>query len=166
MRGPIVDELWGFSLMLRDLAAAPAAAMSADSDRAKLEEGPQTERDAARYRWLQRRVDIYGFLNMPDDILDAFYDFDGNKLDQAIDAAMSADSDRAKLEEGPQAERDAAKGIKELDLDGLELTPGTTLIGKATKHDGEWRCLANWHGSMVVVALNITAADSDRAKNK
>jgi hypothetical protein len=69
------------------------------------------------------------------------------------------------LTEGPQTERDAAKGIKELDLDGLELTPGTTLIGKAMKHDGEWRCLANWHGSMVVVALNITPADSDRAKD-
>jgi len=75
-------------------ADAVADALSAFAD--TLTEGPQTERDAARYRWLQRRVDIYGFLDMPDDILDALYDFDGNKLDQAIDAAMSADSDRAK----------------------------------------------------------------------
>jgi len=41
-------------------------------------------------------------------------------------------------------------------LNGLEVGP-VTLIGEATWHEDsdEWRCLANWRGALVVVALQI-----------
>lgn len=45
--------------------------------------------------------------------------------------------------------------LNELDVDGQEVKEGIILIGKATKHNGEWRCLANAFGALVVVALTV-----------
>ena len=48
----------------------------------------------ARYRWIQREIDIRGLPEMPEDVRNAIYNCDGNALDIAIDAAMSAQSDK------------------------------------------------------------------------
>ncbi len=49
--------------------------------------------------------------------------------------------------------------ITEIDVDGIipRNTPNIELIGKATRHDGEWRCLANVEGNLCVVAVKVTA---------
>ena len=83
-------------------ADAVADALSAFAD--TLTEGPQTERDAARYRWLRKLYDGVDFEygeEFGEKYLALIFELPvgmrvSANLDDTLDAAMSADSDRAK----------------------------------------------------------------------